>query len=277
MPVISEKVWYRKDLQEKGSVGVFGIYTEAALIVTQDLFDTLKANRANKEWVDHNNTHYAPHQVEQIIELFTLDPEDEIEAGNGDFVQWQEKLINLQAEITSIVVKDEVLLEDAKKIVDTLHDLNRYFNNFESFTERNQKYFRYIKTDVAYSHLYSKASAVRHTIDAYIEESSELTGLNSAYSKRNEEMSSFEMFVKQFEQIQDHTQVTPEMLLQYDTYLGWIQQYFPSVLGQVDILNNKTHFNDLNSIQHTELTNRVTAAYDDLKIAYNTLYPSIKK
>lgn len=275
MPVISEKVWYRKDLQEKGSVGVFGIYTEAALIVTQDLFDTLKANRANKEWVDHNNTHYAPHQVEQIIELFTLDPEDEIEAGNGDFVQWQDKLIDIQTKITQIVTKKEVSLEDAKVVVEASQALNRYFNNFTTPTESNPKYFRYIQTHVAYSHLYVRALAINALIEAYIQESETLTETRS-FTTRQAEVWSFENFVTQFQQLQNTEEVTTIIHTQYDTYLGWIEKYFPAVLGKVAMLE-KTHFNDLNSIQHTELINRVTAAYDDLKIAYNTLYPSTKK
>ncbi len=154
--------------------------------VTQDLFDLLKANRANKEGVDHNNTHYAPDQVEQIIELFTLDPEDEIQAGHGDFIQWQDKLIDIKTQITQIVTKKEISIEDAKIVVETSHALNTYFNNFISPVESNPKYFRYIQTHVAYHHLYMEAIFIKVLIDAYIQESEKLTDTMSFTTRQAE-------------------------------------------------------------------------------------------
>lgn len=273
MPAVSEKVVRREELQTKWETYLY-LSGPVPLLITKDLFDVLKASRWDKNWTDYQDSHYAPHQVEKIIELLTIDANDDIEAGDGDFIQWQEKLIDIQENIAQIVTKNEVSLEDAKTIIETSQALDRYFNNFTSPTEANPKYFRHIHTHVAYGHLYVSALAIKTVIDNYIEESKKVTNVRS-FVDRDKEVSSFQAFVTQFESLQNKSELNDDIRLQYDTRLSWIEKYFPSIIGNVEILGS-SYFSNLNNIQHTNLQNRVMTSYDDLQIKHNRLISQIE-
>lgn len=273
MPAISERVIHREELKNKWYTDIVGIHIDSTLHVTQDLFDILKASRWNKEWADYNNTHYSPGQVEQIIALFTLDPEDEIEEGRGDFVQWQEKLIDMQTQIAQIVTKKEISFEDAKIVVDTSQALDIYFNNFISPVESNPKYFRYIQTHVVYHDLYMKALVIKTLIDWYIKESWEIVDWNW-FEKREGEVKSLEIFAQQFEKITHKNDISPAIQTQYDSYLGWIEKYFPSVVAKIGTVG-ENYFKDIDLGVFQDWSNRVTSAYDTLRIIHNRLNSTI--